>query len=453
MPGHEWTVRRGAKARIPTGMGEFQLLFYANDRDDKEHLALVLGEVGGQQEVLVRVHSECFTGDVLGSRRCDCGEQLRLALRLIAEAGSGVIIYLRQEGRGIGLLKKLWAYNLQDQGYDTVEANLRLGHLADERDYVLAARILEDLGVASIRLLTNNPRKIESLKEAGVEVAARLPLQTPVHPENARYLRTKAERLRHLLLLEDRQGERPGPPSQKLALMEEIDRLLSSAPEHRRQTGRPFVTLSYAQSLDGSIAARPGHPLTLSGGQSMALTHSLRAAHDAILVGIGTVLADNPKLNVRLVPGKNPQPVVVDSRLRFPTYANLLRHNGRVPWIATSEKADPDRQMALEEAGARVLRLPGDNGWVDLAALLKRLGDLGINSLMVEGGAQIITSFLAARLIDQMVITIAPLLVGGLRVVDQSGLPYAANFPRLRNIRYQKVGEDLVLRGDPDWQA
>jgi GTP cyclohydrolase II len=448
----EWMVTRKAKARIPTAMGEFQLYFYANSRDHKDHLALLRGKVRGKKDVLVRVHSECFTGDVLGSRRCDCGEQLHLALQQIAGAGAGVLIYLRQEGRGIGLLKKLFAYNLQDQGYDTVDANIILGHQADERDYTMAARILADLGVRSIRLLTNNPHKIESLRELGVSVTARVPLETPLNPENARYLEAKARRLHHLLQL----GEAPVaavaesilPPLG--TLMARIEDLLQSAAHHRLTTGRPFVTLSYAQSLDGSIAARPGRPLALSGSGSMTMTHRLRAAHDAILVGIGTVLADNPRLNVRLIPGKNPQPVVVDSRLRFPTYANLLRNNGTVPWIATSDKAEGERQADLEAAGARVLRIAGANGWVDLSALLVRLGELGINSLMVEGGAQIINSFLSARLIDQIVITIAPMLVGGLRVLDHS---FPANFPRLRNLHYQQIGEDLVLRGDPDWQT
>jgi 3,4-dihydroxy 2-butanone 4-phosphate synthase/GTP cyclohydrolase II len=212
-----------------------------------------------------------------------------------------------------------------------------------------------------------------------------------------------------------------------------------------------LVTLSYAQSLDGSIAARPGRPLPLSGAESLALTHYLRAAHDAILVGIGTVLADNPRLNVRLVQGKNPQPIVVDSRLRFPPYAQLLRH-GRPPWIATSQEADPERQAALETLGAIIIRLPcGANGWVNLEALLECLAARGVNSLMVEGGAEIITSFLAPRLADQMVLTIAPRLVGGLRVVDNPGQRNGNCFPRLRHLIYQQLGEDLVLWGQPYW--
>ena len=194
-------VTRMACARVPTAEGEFQLCLYDNNRDDKEHLLLVMGDVIGKEDVLVRVHSECFTGDVLHSRRCDCGAQLHDALRRIAEAGEGILIYLRQEGRGIGLLNKLRAYNLQDLGYDTVDANLILGHQADERDYTVAALILQDWGVRSINLMTNNPDKIERLRQLGVQVTARVPLQADVTPDNASYLRTKVERMNHLLML------------------------------------------------------------------------------------------------------------------------------------------------------------------------------------------------------------------------------------------------------------
>ena len=242
------------------------------------------------------------------------------------------------------------------------------------------------------------------------------------------------------------------PVAKMISILDQVGECLRSAVAHRRRTGRPFITLSYAQSLDGSIADRPGRPLALSGPQAMALTHSLRAAHEAILVGIGTVLADNPRLNVRLAEGPDPQPVVVDSRLRFPSYANLLK-NRCSPIIATNEGADPERRQALEAAGARILVLPGSNGWVDLAGLLEHLGSMGINSLMVEGGAQIITSFLASRLVDQVVLTIAPLLVGGLRVVDHLGPSSRRRLPRLRNLSYQQLGDDLVLRGEPDWDS
>lgn len=220
---------------------------------------------------------------------------------------------------------------------------------------------------------------------------------------------------------------------------------------HRQRTGRPYVTLTYAQSLDGAIAARPGHPLALSCRQSQAMTHELRAAHDAILVGIGTVLADNPSLTVRLVAGGNPQPVVLDSRLRFPLYAKLLGQQ-LPPWIITSTEADPERQPALERLGARIYRLPGgDNGGIGILPVLTMLGEMGMNSVMVEGGAQIITSFLSQKAVDQIIVTIAPVLVGGVRVLDLHHQSRPKVFPRLVNVTYERIGEDLVVRGDPAW--
>ena len=195
------TVTRMTRARIPTKHGDFQLCYYTNTLDKKEHLAFYSGVVTDADDVLVRIHSECFTGDVLGSRRCDCGEQLDRSLQLIADQGEGVLVYLRQEGRGIGLLQKLRAYNLQDQGHDTVDANLLLGHGADERSYSLAARILEDLGVKSVRLMTNNPLKISALEAEGIRVNTRVPLEIAGNPDNADYLSTKARRMDHLLKL------------------------------------------------------------------------------------------------------------------------------------------------------------------------------------------------------------------------------------------------------------
>ena len=187
------------QTRIPTQYGDFILHYYSNNIDNKEHVAFVKGDVAGQERVPVRIHSECFTGDVLGSRRCDCGEQLDMALQIIGKEGKGVLIYLRQEGRGIGLLKKLQAYNLQDQGMDTVDANIHLGHLADEREYTFAALMLKDLKVKSIKLITNNPRKIDELKKLGIKVEDRIPIEPAYHNDNRGYLKTKAEKMSHML--------------------------------------------------------------------------------------------------------------------------------------------------------------------------------------------------------------------------------------------------------------
>lgn len=184
---------------IPTRHGEFILHYYSNNIDGKEHVALVKGDVAGRVNVPVRIHSECFTGDVLGSRRCDCGEQLDMALQMISESNVGILLYLRQEGRGIGLLKKLQAYNLQDQGLDTVDANIHLGHLADEREYDVAALMLENLKVKSIQLITNNPKKINALKQLGIKVVKRIPIEAVAHKDNLGYLKTKAKKMAHML--------------------------------------------------------------------------------------------------------------------------------------------------------------------------------------------------------------------------------------------------------------
>ncbi|GBF11195.1 bifunctional 3,4-dihydroxy-2-butanone-4-phosphate synthase/GTP cyclohydrolase II [Tepidibacillus sp. HK-1] len=195
----ETLVQREVEVNLPTEYGTFKVIAYTNKVDDKEHLALVKGEINQDTPTLVRVHSECLTGDIFGSFRCDCGPQLHAALRQIEEAGQGVLLYMRQEGRGIGLINKLRAYQLQDQGFDTVEANHKLGFPADLRDYGIGAQILKDLGVGKIRLLTNNPRKIKGLEGHSLEVVERVPLLIKPNKDNLRYLQTKKSKLGHLL--------------------------------------------------------------------------------------------------------------------------------------------------------------------------------------------------------------------------------------------------------------
>jgi 3,4-dihydroxy 2-butanone 4-phosphate synthase/GTP cyclohydrolase II len=204
----ERLVHREAEAVIPTPFGDWRIIAYRNDVDQHEHVAMVKGEVEGQEGVMVRMHSECLTGDVFHSLRCDCGEQLDAAMQQIEQEGRGVVVYLRQEGRGIGLIHKLRAYNLQDQGMDTVEANEALGFRADLRDYGIGAQILLDLGLSSIRILTNNPKKIVGMDGYGLSVAEQVPLMVAPNPHNTSYLRTKRDRMGHLYPLD----EQDGPP-------------------------------------------------------------------------------------------------------------------------------------------------------------------------------------------------------------------------------------------------
>jgi 3,4-dihydroxy 2-butanone 4-phosphate synthase/GTP cyclohydrolase II len=229
----------------------------------------------------------------------------------------------------------------------------------------------------------------------------------------------------------------------------QLDRFFKDAPRHLEDTGKPLVTLSYAQSLDGSIAARHGKPLGISSPESLKLTHQIRAESDAILIGIETVLSDNPQLNVRRVNGADPRPVILDTSLRFPTTARLLGEPPH-PWIFTVEGASEERKHRLEGVGADVIRIPADqDGRVDLQEVLFFLGSVGFRTLMVEGGARVITAFLKQNLADQAIITISPTIIGGVRGVQS----LLGTIPHLVGARFSRLGPDFIIWGRFSYDA
>ncbi|NJD07180.1 MAG: GTP cyclohydrolase II [Methylococcaceae bacterium] len=388
----ESLVQNLVRTRLPTRHGEFVLYYYNNTLEKKEHLAMVKGNVDNASDVAVRLHSECLTGDVFGSLRCDCGDQLDRALRIIGQEACGVLLYLRQEGRGIGLLKKLQAYNLQDEGLDTVEANLRLGHLSDERDYSIAAAMLQDLHIRSVRLITNNPAKIDQLRKLGIEVSDRIPIEIPFNAENEGYLRTKARKMQHLLSLKVRQK-----PVGDLACMEGLVKRLEEHAQH--ETRRPFVTVAYARGLNGG-----GYP------QSSLRCHGsprLLRLLDAVLMHHDAALLTGRELAAGAAWPTAGTLVILDPDSR--ASADILRcaNNQRIVLVA-ADPALTQLKMALgEAAGITVLAMPRPaRGKPDYGAILETLSGCGIDSLLT--GAEIGADLIAAGLADYGLVALIP---------------------------------------------
>jgi len=421
-----------ADALLPTRWGDFRISVFRFE--GTEVVALARGELGGAEPVLVRLHSECLTGDVLGSLRCDCGDQLRAALEVIGSADRGVLLYLDHEGRGIGLFDKVRAYGLQDGGLDTVDANVELGLPIDARDYSAAASVLRELGIQSVRLMTNNPAKILGLEMHGVDVVERIPLETIPNEINAPYLRAKASRMGHLL------DDLPDPRRLDIATL---------------PAGRPLVTVHYAQTLDGRIASRTGDSRWVSGEGSLRLAHELRAAHDAVLVGIGTVLADDPKLTVRLAPGDSPVRVVVDSQLRIPLDAKVLDGSVARTIVVTTPLASEERAAAIRARGVEVLRVKADaDGHVELGDLLARLRVDGIRSVLIEGGRGIITAALRDHLVDRLTVCIAPKVIGeGIAAVGDLHIDKLCDALTFERAGFIASGGDVVFYGEPAVRA
>jgi 3,4-dihydroxy 2-butanone 4-phosphate synthase/GTP cyclohydrolase II len=423
---------------LPTPFGQFEAHVFEAP-SGVVHLALTQGDIRGRAGVLTRLHSECLTGDALGSLRCDCGVQLRLALRMIATRGEGVLVYTTgHEGRGIGLVNKLRAYLEQDRGADTVDANLDLGLPVDSRSYDEVAEALRALQIVSIRLLTNNPAKVTALRELGITVDEMIPLSTSAHSRNLRYLRTKQTRLGH----RDTVGEPPplmaGQPADVQALMGTV----------RPPADRPYVVLKYAQTLDGRIATVTGDAKWISGDAERSVSHGLRAACDAVMVGVGTVLQDDPELTVRMVPGANPIRVVLDSNLRTPSDSKIVGAEAAT-LILTTQRALALRGHAFAEKQVAVRAVRSGADGVDIRAALGLLREVGVESLLVEGGAQVITSLLRAGLVDRLVVSIAPKVMGaGTEAVGDLNVGLVANSISLSNRMVCAVAEDVLIAFD-----
>jgi GTP cyclohydrolase II len=433
------SLREVASLPLGTTFGEFELHAF-EIASGGVYLALVHGEIGDGRSVLTRLHSECLTGDALGSLRCDCGTQLREAAREIAAEGRGVLVYATDhEGRGIGLVNKLRAYMLQELGADTVDANCRLGFPPDARTYDAAAHCLELLGVRSVRLLTNNPSKVEALTRVGIDVERTVPLQTSPHVRNIEYLEAKEARLGHVL------------PAGVPLDGDPIGEATNVAPLLGRTAApawRPYVVLKYAQTVDGRIATRGGDAKWISGEAERRISHGLRAACDAVLVGVGTAILDDPQLTVRMVPGPSPLRVVLDSTLRLPSTARVLDDRAGSVVITTELSSEADR-AALRTRAVRVHVVEAGPRGVALASALRTLRALGVSSLLVEGGARVITSFFVEKLVDRLVVGIAPTIMGtGIEAVGDLGVARVAESVHLTNRSVHQAGGDLLVAAD-----
>ncbi len=427
-----------ARAQLPTPFGTFDLRAFKSG-SGFVHLALVTGDIGDGGSILARVHSECLTGDALGSLRCDCGIQLRAGLRAIRAEGRGVLLYATgHEGRGIGLIDKLRAYVEQDNGADTVDANLHLGLPVDRRDYSDAAEVLKQIGVRSVRLITNNPRKVAGLEAAGVVVESVRALAVAANGQTLRYLNTKRDRLGH----DDPLG---APLQEILSAAPDVSSLIGDA---RPRAERPHVVLKYAQSMDGRIATATGDARWISSEGERALSHALRARCDAIMVGVGTVVTDDPQLTVRLVPGPSPMRVVLDSELRAPLSARVF-DDAAPTVVITSDRSPESRRAELRAHDVAVRVAPSGPDGVDMAAALQTLAQMGITSLLVEGGQRIITSLLKTRCVDRVIVALAPIVLGkGIEGVGDLRTSSVADAITLANRSVYLAGDDVLLAFD-----
>jgi diaminohydroxyphosphoribosylaminopyrimidine deaminase/5-amino-6-(5-phosphoribosylamino)uracil reductase len=538
------TISLLASTKFPTKFGNFYLYAFS-DGGSEPHLALVRGNLQSKK-IPVRVHSQCLTGDVFGSLRCDCRSQLEKSLRILGKEPDGILIYLRQEGRGIGLGSKIQAYSLQDTGLDTVEANKALGFPDDMREYSVAAEILKFFGVCSVSLFTNNPAKLDGLRANGIEVE-RVPCQGEKNEINARYIEVKTAKLGHFaddtdfmrlalelagkanpspnpkvgaVIVKDgkiiatgyhrkagmphaeidalrklKRGEAKGatlyvtlepcshygrtPPCTKaiinagikrviaamqdpnplvygleelqangvateVGLMENEARALNEPFIKFMETGLPFVTIKAAMSLDGKIACAGGDSKWITSSATRYNARILRAEYDAILVGINTVLKDNPRLTARTRGHKDPLRVIIDSKLKVPIDAKVFADSNVL--VATSEKHDPNKRKILEQMGTRVLIVGKER--VDLKELMQKLAALKVTSILIEGGGEVNASALKAGIVDRLLFFVAPKIIGGIDApgpVGGEGVKQMVKALKLQNVSCHAIGSDLQI--------
>lgn len=429
---------------LPTDHGVFTTCAYTFG--EVTHVAMLMGDPAQADAPIVRMHSECLTGDTLGSHRCDCGDQLEAALQAIAAEGTGILLYLRgHEGRGIGLAAKLRAYALQDEGMDTVDANRALGLPDDARDYTAAAEMLRDLGTSTVRLLSSNPAKAEALTSLGITVADRVVLPVLDRPENSHYLQTKRQRMRH------------DPLAGRVAVEDDTFPVYRTLAEHSE------VIAQLAQSADGFIAARGGDAEFVSGEADRTHLHHLRAAVDAVLVGATTVTRDDPQLTVRAVEGENPVRVLLDPRSRIPVTSRVLQSpDARTLWLVGQNVEVPSGfgehvEIVRLPAGATQASGPqtqseGDGATgtsVDPAAVLRVVREHVSGSILVEGGGKSVSAFLSAGLLDRLFLTVAPVLIGdgvpGVRFEGSAVMGEALRAPFRRYTFEDDVCTEFVL--------
>jgi GTP cyclohydrolase II len=397
-------IREEATSSLPTRFGDMQLKVYRNQQG-VESMAIISGEPDTDRPVPVRVHSACLTGEVLSSMKCDCKSQLDYALQYIADK-NGVVIYLSQEGRGVGLVNKIRAYALQEQGLDTVDANRALGLPDDARSYSDAALILDNLGIKQISLLTNNPRKVTDLTSLGIDVKERIPLPMMANQHSIDYLKTKQARMGHLFDMTDK-PEEPPPPQEPLS--------------------RPIVHVNFALDPDGKTAKDSGQPLELSCAQDWRRVHELREHYSAVVVGARTWQIDNPCLTARSQQlGRNPR-----------------RQPDRVIFAGQHDcefEVDERRTFVVGNGHITPGAIQIESTDHELAGPLKALQWHGVSSILVEGGLTLLGSFIREEKIDQLTIYVRTDLRQTAVDAIQSALP---GFP-LDSLQFERFGKGIL---------